>query len=85
MRIDLDHDRLDHSPDRYRDPVVARTGVFGRIERAELSEAEQARSTNIDERAAKAEAKPVKIWTPKAVLKRITNLYARFANPGGKA
>jgi len=83
MRIDLAHDRLDHHPDRYSDPVVARTGVFAQIEEAALSKAEQARSQKAQARAAKAAQDIPKEWTPKTVLKRITDLYARFVKPQG--
>lgn len=85
MRIDLAHDRLDHQPANYRDPVVAREGVFALIEEGKLSEAEQARLQKEEELAAKAAASTPKVWTPKAVLKLITKLYAGFVKPKGDA
>lgn len=89
MRIDLAHDRTDHHPDRYRDPAVARDGLFAVLEEHELSDAEKARRDQYDARqsalAEKEEQVAAKPWGPTAILSRLTKLYARFAKPGGKA
>lgn len=85
MRIDLAHDRVDHHPRSYRDPVVAREGMFAELDACDLSEAEAKRIELAKERDAKAEATSDKVWTPKSILKRITKLYAGFIRPkGGK-
>lgn len=84
MRIDLAHDRVDHAPKTYRDPVVEREGVFAELDDCDLSEAEAKRIELAKDRDAKAAA-PGKAWTPKSILNRITKLYAGFIRPkGGK-
>ena len=85
MKIDLAHDRTDHHPARYRDPVVKGEGVFAHLEQDELSEQEQARALRHEAQLAKHEqAENAKPWTPKQILKRITALYKAFTKPKEK-
>ena len=81
MRIDLDHDRVDHHPSSYRDPVVAREGAFAELDDCDLSEAEAKRIALAKDRDAKGEAPSGKTWTPRSILNRITKLYAGFTKP----
>jgi len=92
MQIDLVPDRARRRPD----PVEAADGVFATLHPDEMSPAEQARlakavpadpdepvPTEIPTQAEPAEAP--KQWSPKAILKRLTDLYAKFTKPGSKA
>lgn len=92
MQIDLVPDRARRRPD----PVEAADGVFATLSADEMSPAEQARlakavpvdpdepvPSEIPTRA-EPEVEP-KQWSPKAILKRLTDLYAKFTKPEGKA
>lgn len=91
MRVDISTDRrLDLRPD----PVARASGVFSAIEPHELSEAEALRlGTQLEEAegeeadvASSHAASPSpglgeRIWSPAAVLARVTALYARLKRP----
>lgn len=88
MQIDLLPDRARRRPD----PVEAVDGVFASLTREEMSRAEVlrlARAVPADpDEPIPAEiptpAEPVeapKQWSPKAILKRLTDLYAKFTKP----
>ena len=84
MRIDLSHDRIDHQPKSYSDPVVARKGVFAELDESDLSKAEIKRIEENKNRDENAEMSRNKIWTPRSILNRITKLYAGFVRPKGR-
>ncbi len=85
MPIDLVPDRARRRPD----PVEAADGVFATLAPEEMSVAEQARLAKV---VPEAPDKPIpaeiptqadpetppKQWSPKAIVKRLTNLYAMF-------
>lgn len=91
MKIDLVPDRARRRPD----PVEAADGVFATLSADEMSVAEQARlakavPADSDEPVpseiptqAEPEVAP-KQWSAKAILARLTKLYARFAKPENK-
>ncbi|WP_156121838.1 hypothetical protein [Halocynthiibacter namhaensis] len=88
MQIDLVPDRARRRPD----PVEAADGVFAHLEPQELSAAEATRLASAVPDDAdvpipaeilctpEPEVEP-KTWSPKAIFKRLTKLYARFAKP----
>lgn len=90
MKIDLVPDRAVRRPD----PVEAAVGVFAYTVDEELSAAETARLAKAVPAEAdepppaeipnrpelEAQAAP-KEWTPKAILTRLTKLYAKFTKP----
>lgn len=80
MRIDLAHDRVDHHPSMYRDPVVEREGVFAHMGEDELSLAEQQRLQKAETRShgLDNQKKSGPIWSPQQILDRLTKLYQRF-------
>lgn len=92
MKIDLVPDRVRRRPD----PVEAADGVFAHLEPQEFSKAEiirlaRAVRNETDVTAPneilctpEPEVAP-KTWSPKAILTRLTRLYASFTKPGGKA
>lgn len=92
MKIELTPDRAVRRPD----PVEAASGVFAHTAPEELSEAETkrfAKAVPEDAGAPIPNEIPVtpppatapKTWSPKAVLKRVTDLYSRFSKPKGQS
>lgn len=81
MRIEIGNDRSARRPD----PVAQDEGVFGVLSPEEMSCAEQQRSPRSAETPTPAEAAPPspapRLWTPHAILSRVTELYGRFKNP----
>ena len=80
MRITLTHDRLEHHPRHYRDPVVAKEGVFAHLAEEELSMQERERLVRAEARAV-AKSQPQKQWLLTKIQERLTELYARFVKP----
>ena len=60
------------------DPVAAREGVFGLIEREALSPQEKTRLEKADRQDEADRTVKAPIWTPAGILKRLTALYARL-------
>lgn len=83
MKIDLVSDRVSRRPD----PVAAAVGVFGHLDEDQVSAAEAARLGTIVEGDAcpLPRSKPERIWSPKAILRRVTDLYNKLGKPKGAA
>ena len=78
MQITIHNDRPAHVT--RPDPVAAGDGVFGHTDPSELSPAEAARHPATAPAPEVIPDAPPR-WTPKALLDRLTRLYARFTLP----
>jgi len=80
MKIDLVPDRHHRRPD----PVAAAVGVFGHLDEGQASDAEAARLGTVQSGAdLPSPAKPDREWTPKVILRRITEIYKKLGKPKG--
>ena len=79
MRIEIGNDR--RVQERRQDPVIGGKGVFGQLREDELSEVEKRRQVDLSERVAKLEARPLRVWLPKDIMRSLTRLYRKFGKP----
>lgn len=79
MRVEIGNNRQPRA--KALDPVVAKTGVFAHLEDSELSPTELERDQRLGERDQARKARPLRIWLPRDMLRRITNLYKHFGKP----
>lgn len=79
MRVEIGNDRSPSRPD----PVAEDAGVFASLAPEEMSRAERMRNPRGPENtlaSAPPQSAP-RLWTPRAILDRVTQLYARFTKP----
>ena len=80
FQLDLHNDRGPQT--RHPDPVAAQSGVFGVIERGELSAAEAARLGRDVQPALAVETLTLpRPWTAKLITQRLIAMYRRLCRP----